>query len=168
MFKQRLRVLPIVAVIGTIVFGLIAVSSARSATPPTSAKAKHDLTITRVSPPAPSIAAGTKVTITGTGFAAGAKVFFNDTAATDVNVVSNTVITATVPENVVTTPIDVVVLIGQEAAALAHGSNAVVRGYKNDKSGPGKGNGNGPSSSNASPTDTPTGTTAVQPKPPSR
>jgi hypothetical protein len=170
MFVQRLRVLPIIAVIGTILFGLIVVSSARTATPPTSAKAKHDLTINKVSPPVPSIAAGTKVTITGTGFAAGAKVFFNDTQATDVTVVSGTVITATVPENVVTTPIDVAVLIGQEAAAFSHGANAVVRGYKNDKSGPGKGNGigNGPSSSNASTSDTPTGTTAVQPKPPSR
>src|SRR4051812_38569720 len=122
MRMQRLRVVPIIAVIVTILFGLIVVSSARTATPPTSAKAKHDLTITKVSPPAPSIAAGTKVTITGTGFVAGAKVFFNDTAATDVTVVSNTVITATVPANVVATPIDVAVMVGQEAAAfLSHG-----------------------------------------------
>ncbi len=136
MRMQRLRLVPIIAVIVTILFGLIVVSSARTATPPTSAKAKHDLTITKLSPPTPSIVAGTKVTITGTGFAAGAKVFFNDTAATDVNVVSSTVITATVPANVVTTPIDVVVLVGQEAAAFeSHGKNALVNGYKNDKPG---------------------------------
>src|SRR4051794_15075579 len=140
MLMQRLRVLPIIAVIATILFCLIAVNSARTAAPATSAKAKHDLTITRVSPPAGSIAAGTKVTITGTGFAAGARVAFNDPPATDVTVVSNTVITASVPANVVTTPVDIAVIVGQEAAALSHGSNAVVRGYKNDKSGPGKGN----------------------------
>ena len=163
MVMQRLRVFPIFVVIVTIMFALIVVSSARSATPPASPKAQHDLTIAKVAPPVASIAAGTKVTITGTGFAAGARVFFNDTAATDVTVVSNTEITATVPANVVTTPIDIAVVVGQEAAALvgqkapslsrdAKGSNALVHGY-NDK--PGAAKGNAPSSSASTPTDTP-------------
>src|SRR4051794_36105635 len=124
MTMQRRRVFSIVAVIVTILFGLIAVSSARTATPPTSAKAQHNLTVTNVTPLVAAIASGKKVTITGTGFAAGARVFFNATPATDTTVVNATTITATVPANVVTTPIDVTVMVGQEAAALSHGANA--------------------------------------------
>jgi hypothetical protein len=177
MFKQLFRVFPVLAVLVTILFALVVVSTARSATPAPSVQAKHDLTISRISPSADAIRAGTKVTITGTGFASGAKVYFNDTAATDVTVVSATVITATVPMNVATTPVDVTVQVGVEAAALAHGGNALVRGYKNDKGGPGKGG--APTSSETTPTEIPAprggssagtseGTTAVQPIPSAR
>jgi hypothetical protein len=179
MFKQRFRIFPVLAVLVTMLFALVVVSTARSATPAPSVQAKHDLKITQIAPAANVIGAGTNVTIRGTGFASGAKVYFNETAATDVTVVSATVIRATVPENVATTPVDVTVQVGVEAAALSHGANAVVRGYKNDKGGPGKGGPPTSSSSETTPTGNPAprggssagtaeGTTAVQPIPSSR
>jgi hypothetical protein len=163
MFRQRFRLFPVLAVLVTMLFALVVVSTARSATPAPSVPAKHDLTIARIAPSADSIGAGTKVTITGTGFASGAKVYFNETAATDVTVVSATVITASVPMNVATTPVDVTVQVGAEAAALSHGANAVVRGYGKDKPGA------APGGRTSAPETTPAGTGGtVQPKPSGR
>jgi hypothetical protein len=165
MFRQRFRIFPLLAALVTVLFALVVVSTARSATPAPSVQAKHDLTISRIAPSADSIGAGTKVTITGTGFASGAKVYFNETAATDVTVVSGTVITATVPMNVETTPVDVTVQVGVEAAALSHGANAVVRGYKNDKPAGAPG---GRTTADKTPAATQAPGTTVQPKPSSR
>ena len=165
MFRQRIRIFPLLAGLVTVLFALVVVSSARSATPAPSVQAKHDLTVTHVAPAANAIGAGTTVTITGTGFASGAKVYFNETAATDVTVVSGTVIRATVPQTVATTPVDVTVQVGVEAAALSHGANAVVRGYKNDK--PAGALGGRPSSETTPAATQPPGTT-VQPMPSSR
>ena len=55
------------------------------------------VTVTSVSPSSGPKAGGTSVTITGTGFVAGATVTFKDSAATNVVVVSGTTITATTP-----------------------------------------------------------------------
>ena len=65
-------------------------------------------TVTSVSPNSGPVAGGTTVTITGTGFAAGATVAFEfqsrqESAATNVTVVNSTTITATTP---VTNPPD--------------------------------------------------------------
>jgi RHS repeat-associated protein len=54
-------------------------------------------TVTAISPPSGTTAGGTPVTITGTGFLAGATVSLGGTAATGVTVVSSTSITATTP-----------------------------------------------------------------------
>jgi alpha-tubulin suppressor-like RCC1 family protein len=54
-------------------------------------------TVTAITPASGSTAGGTSVTITGTGFIAGATVALGGTAATSVNVVSATQITATTP-----------------------------------------------------------------------
>ncbi len=54
-------------------------------------------TITSITPNTGTAAGGTSVTITGTGFLAGATVSLGGTAATNVNVVSSTSITATTP-----------------------------------------------------------------------
>lgn len=54
-------------------------------------------TVTAVSPTGGPVAGGTSVTITGTGFNAGAVVTFGTVAATGVTVVSSTSITATTP-----------------------------------------------------------------------
>jgi hypothetical protein len=54
-------------------------------------------TVTAISPTSGPTGGGTAVTITGTGFLAGATVSFNGTAATGVNVVNSTSITATTP-----------------------------------------------------------------------
>jgi hypothetical protein len=53
--------------------------------------------VSRVSPTSGTTAGGTPVTITGTGFLAGATVAFGTTAATSVTVASSTTITATAP-----------------------------------------------------------------------
>jgi hypothetical protein len=67
--------------------------------------------------------------------------------------------------NVATTPVDVTVQVGAEAAALSHGANAVVRGYGRDKPGAAPG---GRTTTEKTPAATvPPGTT-VQPKPSSR
>ena len=54
-------------------------------------------TVSSVSPNGGPTAGGTAVTITGTNFAAGATVTFGSAAATNVNVVNSTTITATTP-----------------------------------------------------------------------
>ena len=54
-------------------------------------------TVSGVSPTSGTTAGGTPVTITGTGFLAGATVAFGTTAATSVTVASSTTITATTP-----------------------------------------------------------------------
>ncbi len=54
-------------------------------------------TVTSISPATGSVAGGTSVTITGTGFLTGATVSLGGTAATNVNVVGSTSITATTP-----------------------------------------------------------------------
>ena len=54
-------------------------------------------TVTSISPNSGTINGGTPVTITGTGFLAGATVKLGGTAATGVTVVSSTSITATTP-----------------------------------------------------------------------
>ena len=54
-------------------------------------------TVTSISPPSGSTVGGTAVSITGTGFLAGATVSLGGTAATGVTVVNSTTITATTP-----------------------------------------------------------------------
>src|SRR6266849_7825782 len=54
-------------------------------------------TVSGASPTSGTTAGGTPVTITGTGFLAGATVAFGTTAATSVTVASSTTITATTP-----------------------------------------------------------------------
>jgi hypothetical protein len=56
-------------------------------------------TVTSITPTTGSQAGGTSVTITGTGFLAGATVKFGGTSATNVSVVNATSITATTPAN---------------------------------------------------------------------
>ena len=53
--------------------------------------------VTSISPTPGPVAGGTSVTVTGTGFLTGATVSFGGTAATNVNVVGSTSITATTP-----------------------------------------------------------------------
>ncbi len=65
-------------------------------------------TVTAVSPNAGSVAGGTAVTITGTGFTGAASVTFGGTAATGVTVVNATTITATTPAHAAGT-VDIVV-----------------------------------------------------------
>jgi hypothetical protein len=147
MFGKRLRVL--VMVVMLFVLSLFVISGVSKASPSVgnaapnqsssaSAASVHNLTITGISPANGSIKAGSTVTITGTGFAAGARVVFDETAATDVKVVSDTVITATVPVKVKAKNVDITVFVGTEGVSLAgdpkaHGSQAVVHGYKDDK-----------------------------------
>jgi hypothetical protein len=148
MFAQRLRLLPIMVVMLFIV-SLFIISNVGKASPSVSdatliqpfaasASSVHNLKITGVSSAAGPIKVGSLVTITGTGFAAGARVVFDETAATDAKVVSNTEITATVPVKVKSADVDVTVFVGTEGASFAlnsksHGSRAVVHGYKDDK-----------------------------------
>ncbi len=148
MFAQRLRMVPIMVVMLFIV-SLFIIANVGKASPAVNdvtlsqqslanAKSVHPLTITGVSAKTGSITAGSTVTIKGKGFAAGARVVFDETAATDVNVVSDTEITATVPANVKTVPVDVTVFVGTEGASFSQspskpGSKAVVHGYKDDK-----------------------------------
>jgi len=65
-------------------------------------------TLTSVSPNSGSTAGGTSVTISGTNFSSGATVRFDTTAATNVNVVSSTSITANTPSHAAG-PVNVVV-----------------------------------------------------------
>jgi IPT/TIG domain len=148
MFVKRLRVLPIMVVMLFIV-SLFIISSVGKASSSVSdatlmqpfaasASSVHNLKITDISSAGGPIKAGSLVTITGTGFAAGARVVFDETAATDAKVVSNTQITATVPANVKSPNIDVTVFVGTEGASFtqspsSHGSRSVVHGYKDDK-----------------------------------
>jgi IPT/TIG domain len=68
-----------------------------SAPPPPPPPAAVAPTITAIAPTSASTAGGTTVTLTGTGFAAGAAVAFDGTAASNVVVASATSITATTP-----------------------------------------------------------------------
>ena len=71
----------------TLMFGTLKVNQVTNPAP----------TVTSIAPTTGSQAGGTAVTITGTGFLAGATVMFGATSATNVSVVSATSITATTP-----------------------------------------------------------------------
>ena len=73
------------------------------------------LAVTDVSPTTGSIAGGTQITITGVSFQNGATVTVGGTAATNINVVSNTTITATTPAHAAGSA-DVVVMVGSTTA----------------------------------------------------
>jgi len=73
------------------------------------------LAVTDVSPTTGSIAGGTQITITGVSFQNGATVTVGGTAATNINVVSNTTITATTPGHAAGSA-DVVVMVGSTTA----------------------------------------------------
>jgi hypothetical protein len=77
--------------------------------------------IASISPRSGSIAGGTKVTITGTDFAAASAVKFGSTPATSFTVTSETAITAVAPRSTKAGPVDVTVttLAGTSAAARA-------------------------------------------------
>jgi hypothetical protein len=90
-------------------------------TQPSVATVAHPPTITTIAPSSGSTAGGTTVTITGTGFAAGATVVFDGTHATNVTVVSATEITVTAPAHAQAGPVDVTVFVGTQGAALLHG-----------------------------------------------
>src|SRR5437762_14327481 len=118
MFAQRLRMLPIIVAI-VFVVSLLIISGVGRSSPSASAASVHNLTITGISAAAGPITAGSTVTIKGTGFAAGARVVFDETDATDAKVVSDKEITATVPANVKKGSIDVTVFVGKEGEALS-------------------------------------------------
>lgn len=73
------------------------------------------LAVTDVSPTTGPIAGGTQITITGVSFQNGATVTVGGTAATNVNVVSGTTITATTPAHAAGA-VDVVVTVGSTSA----------------------------------------------------
>ncbi len=77
-------------------------------------------TVTSVSPNNGSTAGGTAVTITGTNFASGATVTFGGTAATNVVVVSGTMITATTPAHAAGA-VTVTVTVNGQSGSLASG-----------------------------------------------
>jgi hypothetical protein len=77
-------------------------------------------TITSVSPNNGPTAGGTAVTITGTNFAAGARVTFGGTAATNVVVVNGTTITATTPAHS-SGAVTVTVTVNGQSGNLANG-----------------------------------------------
>jgi len=81
----------------------------------------HPPTITTISPASGPPTGGTTVTITGTGFGAGARVIFGEAPATNVKVISANEITVTVPAAAKPGAVDVTVFVGTEGAALAHG-----------------------------------------------
>src|SRR6185369_14511474 len=72
---------------GTIIFDNFEVANSAAAAP----------TVSAISPTSGSTSGGTSVTVTGTGFSAGATVSLGGTSATNVTVVSSTSITATTP-----------------------------------------------------------------------
>ncbi|HXP11144.1 MAG TPA: IPT/TIG domain-containing protein, partial [Acidobacteriaceae bacterium] len=77
-------------------------------------------TVSSVSPSNGPVAGGTAVTITGTNFAAGAKVTFGSTAATSVVVVSSTTITATTPAGSAGAVTVTVTNVGSQSGSLAN------------------------------------------------
>ncbi|MGD0048969.1 MAG: IPT/TIG domain-containing protein [Bryobacteraceae bacterium] len=77
-------------------------------------------TVSGVSPNGGSTAGGTAVTITGTGFAAGAAVKFGATAAANIVVVSGTTITATTPAGSAGA-VTVTVTVNGQSGSLANG-----------------------------------------------
>jgi hypothetical protein len=78
-------------------------------------------TVTAISPTSGTTAGGTAVTITGTGFLAGATVTLGGTAATNVNVVSGTSITATTPAHTAGAVSVVVTNSGGQSGSLNNG-----------------------------------------------
>jgi len=106
---------------------------------------------TYVSYPAPTVAAispvsgpttgGTSVTITGTGFLAGANVTLGGTAATNVNVVSSTSITATTPAHTAGAVNVVVTNTDGQSGTLSGGftyTSSSVISFRQGNSGPSK------------------------------
>ena len=77
-------------------------------------------TVTAISPNAGPVTGGTSVTLTGTGFAAGATVTFDGVAATNVVVVNATTITATAPAHAAGV-VNVVVMTSGQTLPLSHG-----------------------------------------------
>ena len=78
-------------------------------------------TVSSVSPNSGSTNGGTAVTIAGSNFAAGATVTFGGTAATNVNIVSSTSITATTPAHAAGTVNVVVTNTGGQSGTLSSG-----------------------------------------------
>ena len=78
-------------------------------------------TVTSISPTNGATAGGTSVTITGTGFLTGATVSFGGTAATNVNVVGSTSITATTPAHAAGAVNVVVTNTDAQAGTLTNG-----------------------------------------------
>jgi len=76
---------------------------------------------TAVSPPSGAASGGTSVTITGTGFSAGASASFGGTAATNVTVVSSASITATTPAHAAGTVNVVVTNSNGQSGTLSSG-----------------------------------------------
>jgi len=70
------------------------------------------ITVTGVSPDRGTLIGGDKVTVSGSGFAAGAQVYFGTAAATAVSVVSSTQITCRTPRHLTWEPVDVRVSVG--------------------------------------------------------
>ena len=78
-------------------------------------------TVTSISPNSGSTTGGTSVTITGTNFASGATVKFDSTAASNVNVVNSTTITATSPAHAAGTVSVVVTNANGQSGTLSNG-----------------------------------------------
>ena len=74
-------------------------------------RGKHLVTVTSISPSTGTTPGGASVTITGTGFATGASVYFDTTSypATSVTVVNSTTITCTTPAHTGTGAVNVIV-----------------------------------------------------------
>lgn len=89
-------------------------------------------TITAIDPGSGTLAGGTAVTITGSGFVAGATVTFGGAAATNVTVASGEQLTATTPAATATGAVDVAVANpGTAAATLASGFTYLAAGTAN-------------------------------------
>jgi PKD repeat protein len=82
-------------------------------------------TVTSIAPNSGTTSGGTAVTITGTGFVSGASVRFGSVAATNVNVVSSTSITATTPAQTQATVNVVVTNADGQSGTLANGYSFV-------------------------------------------
>lgn len=85
--------------------------------------------ITSIAPSSGSTAGGTTITISGTNFGNAATVMIGGVAATDVNVVSTTTITAVTPAHAAG-PVDVVVTIGQTSVTSTAGFTYQAGGKK--------------------------------------
>jgi hypothetical protein len=83
------------------------------------------LTVASVAPSRGGTGGGTTVTITGSGFSAGAAVTVGGTPATDIKVVSATSITAVTPSRTAAGSSDVTVTVAATSASLAGGFNYV-------------------------------------------
>jgi IPT/TIG domain len=94
-----------------------ALSGCSSPTAPTPAR----VTVASVAPPRGSTGGGTTVTISGSGFAAGATVSIGGAAATDVKVTSANAITAVTPSRSGAGNSEVTVTVGASTASLPNG-----------------------------------------------